>query len=92
MMAQKEAYTNKSDMWSLGITILELIEGKAPREQLTSDKLVKSIISDPAPELNKYETKWSREFRTLIDSILKKDDKKREGSNVLLNKHAIFFK
>ena len=32
MMAQKEAYTNKSDMWSLGITILELIDGKAPNE------------------------------------------------------------
>lgn len=92
MMAQKEAYTNKSDMWSLGITILELIEGKAPKEQLTSDKLVKSIINDQAPEINKYETKWSREFRTLVDGILKKDAKKREAANVLLNKHAMFFK
>ena len=32
MMSQKEAYSNKSDMWSLGITILEMITGKAPNE------------------------------------------------------------
>lgn len=40
VMAQKEAYSNKSDIWSLGITILELIEGKAPHESLNSTKLV----------------------------------------------------
>jgi len=40
VMAQKEAYSNKSDLWSLGITILELIEGKAPHESLTSTRLV----------------------------------------------------
>jgi hypothetical protein len=40
MMTQKVPYTNKTDCWSLGITILELIEGKAPKEQMTSAKLV----------------------------------------------------
>jgi hypothetical protein len=58
---------------------------------LTSDKLVKSVINDPAPEVNKYENKWSREFRSFVNSILKKDDKARSGSNGLLNKHATFF-
>jgi len=75
MMTQKEPYTNKTDCWSLGITILELIEGKAPKEQMTSAKLVQSVIHDPAPEVDKYEAKWSREFRNLVDSILKKDVK-----------------
>ena len=32
VMAQQQAYSNKSDMWSLGITILEIINGKAPNE------------------------------------------------------------
>jgi serine/threonine protein kinase len=36
VMSQKEAYSNKSDLWSLGITVLELIEGKAPNESKNS--------------------------------------------------------
>jgi len=40
VMAQKEAYTNKADIWSLGIMILELINGKAPHESKSSVQLV----------------------------------------------------
>ena len=87
VMAQKEAYTNKADIWSLGIMILELIDGKAPHESKSSVQLVQSIINDSAPEVNKYETLWSKEFRALVASFLKKDAKARENVGSVLNKH-----
>jgi len=92
VMSQKEAYSNKSDLWSLGITVLELIEGKAPNESKNSIQLVQTVINDPAPEVMKYETKWSKEFRAFVAGILKKDAKSREAANVVLNKHESFFK
>ena len=47
LMTQKEPYTNKTDCWSLGITILELIEGKAPKEKMTSR--ITGLICYPRP-------------------------------------------
>ena len=49
-------------------------------------------MADLAPEVNKYETIWSKDLRTLVAGILKKEARSREGASVALKKYENFFK
>jgi serine/threonine protein kinase len=40
---RKSTYSEKSDMWAVGLTFLEMMSGSLPFEGLEYDQMVKSI-------------------------------------------------
>lgn len=69
VMEQTDGYDLKADIWSLGITAIELAKGEAPNSELPAMKVLLVILNNPPPSLPKNED-WSNEFRSFIDACL----------------------
>ena len=74
-------YDNKCDIWSLGITILEISEG-IPHAEVEPYQLIRMIPINPPPKLKKLE--WSIELRHFLSICLVKDPKQRAPTEELL--------
>uniref|UniRef100_A0A1B8Y7V5 Protein kinase domain-containing protein n=1 Tax=Xenopus tropicalis TaxID=8364 RepID=A0A1B8Y7V5_XENTR len=77
---RKPEYDTKCDIWSLGITAIEMAEGKTPYadQELVSDL----IINNDSPRL-KSRT-WSQHFVSFLKSCLEKDPSQRWSAKELL--------
>lgn len=78
-----EQYTVLADIWSLGITAMELAVGHTPYHDLHPMQVVFKIPVLPAPMLPK-EGKWSKDFKSFVEACCQKDPRKRPKSAVLL--------
>lgn len=78
-----EGYDYKADIWSFGITAIELAVGKPPYSELSTMKVILKIVNDPPPKLNKEEG-WDESFIELIECCLVKDPTKRKTSQELV--------
>lgn len=76
-------YDSKSDIWSLGITALEMAEGKPPHYELQPIKAILKIPNEPPPTL-KEPQKWSEEFTHFLAKCLQKDPAHRLSAAELL--------
>jgi serine/threonine-protein kinase OSR1/STK39 len=76
-------YTEKADIWSLGITAIELGIGYAPNADLPPLAVIEKILNGPAPELPR-ERVFSNHFRTFVDSCLGHDPERRPSAEDLL--------
>ncbi|XP_066518500.1 TRAF2 and NCK interacting kinase a [Hoplias malabaricus] len=75
-------YDIKSDLWSLGITALEMAEGAPPLCDMHPMKALFFITRSPPPNLKS--TKWSENFQSFIKSCLVKDHRQRPNTKALL--------
>ena len=71
-----EATVLKSDVWSLGITLIELAEGKNPfTEKESSAEIMDAVLMEQPPSL--FSSTWSTEFVDFVNKCLVKDVKER---------------
>ncbi|ROL44668.1 TRAF2 and NCK-interacting protein kinase [Anabarilius grahami] len=75
-------YDYKSDLWSLGITAIEMAEGAPPLCDMHPMRALFLIPRNPAPRLKSK--KWSKKFQSFIESCLVKNHSQRPSTENLL--------
>eukprot|EP01114_Cavostelium_apophysatum_P005723 TRINITY_DN16895_c0_g1_i1.p1 TRINITY_DN16895_c0_g1~~TRINITY_DN16895_c0_g1_i1.p1 ORF type:complete len:283 (-),score=67.66 TRINITY_DN16895_c0_g1_i1:108-956(-) len=83
-MLSGEGHTYKADIWSLGITVIELAEGLPPHWDLEPEVAYKEIVDGPSPTLNNPSA-WSSKMRHFLASCLLKDPRVRPCAKKLLS-------
>lgn len=72
-MIEEGQYDHRTDLWSLGITAIELAQMRPPLAEVKPAVRVLFLIpSRPAPELEKPD-RWSANFNSFISALLVKD-------------------
>ncbi|GAB0094768.1 Serine/threonine-protein kinase Tao [Sergentomyia squamirostris] len=79
-------YDGKVDVWSLGITCIELAERKPPYFNMNAMSALYHIAQNDAPTLQSEE--WSDTFRNFVEVCLRKSPYDRPTSSKLLS-HAL---
>lgn len=72
----------KSDVWSLGISLVEMAEGTNPFAGCSSEVLRNRVLNVKSPALSS--SKWSSEFVDFVGRCLEKDVKKRWSVSELM--------
>ncbi|XP_056006298.1 serine/threonine-protein kinase mig-15-like isoform X5 [Ostrea edulis] len=75
-------YDNRSDLWSLGITAIEMAEGKPPLCDMHPMRALFLIPRNAPPRLKS--NKWSSRFSNFVETCLLKDYMQRPNTETLL--------
>jgi serine/threonine-protein kinase OSR1/STK39 len=94
VMEQAKGYTEKADIWSLGITALELAKGYAPYAREKPVRVLLRTIKEDPPSLKTYPEKndFSRGFRNLVAALLLKKANQRPSTTKILERFKSNFK
>eukprot|EP01119_Soliformovum_irregulare_P006046 TRINITY_DN177_c0_g1_i3.p1 TRINITY_DN177_c0_g1~~TRINITY_DN177_c0_g1_i3.p1 ORF type:complete len:931 (-),score=352.87 TRINITY_DN177_c0_g1_i3:97-2889(-) len=78
-----QPYEFKADLWSLGITLLELAEMNPPLHEIHPMKALMMIPMRDPPTFT-HPDKWSKEFRDFITICLAKSPEKRKTAEEMM--------
>ncbi|CAN8179131.1 unnamed protein product [Coccothraustes coccothraustes] len=76
-------YDGRADVWSLGITCIELAERRPPLFQLNAMSALYHIAQRDPPEL-RHPQEWSEQFRDFVSRCLRKLPQERPRARELL--------
>jgi len=76
-------YDYKADIWSLGITVIEMAEGRPPYSDMHPMRVIFVIPSRPPPTMTIPED-WSPELNDFVKKCLMKDPNERPDATTLL--------
>ncbi|KAJ8084343.1 hypothetical protein PM082_003112 [Marasmius tenuissimus] len=85
-------YDSSADIWSFGITALELSLGRPPRSRESPQKVLLRTVQEEPPTLDREggEYKYSKSFQEFVESCLVKEPSKRPTAEQLLQ--SVFLK
>eukprot|EP00899_Mesostigma_viride_P015543 jgi/Mesvir1/23990/Mv10747-RA.2 len=92
VMEQLHAYDTRADIWSFGITCLELAHGHAPFSKYPPMKVLLMTLQNAPPSLDMEpgdKDRFSKAFREVVGMCLQKNPAKRPSAEKLL-KHSFF--
>ncbi|XP_055821772.1 serine/threonine-protein kinase BLUS1-like isoform X2 [Solanum dulcamara] len=90
VLQPETGYDFKADIWSFGITALELAHGHAPFSKYPPMKVLLMTIQNAPPGLDyDRDKKFSKSFKEMVAMCLVKDQTKRPTAEKLL-KHSFF--
>jgi serine/threonine-protein kinase OSR1/STK39 len=85
----KTGYDQAADIWSLGITAIELATGAAPYQELEHLDAMVKILDEEPPTLNETSSQRAKSMTEFVKQCMQKEPSKRSTATLLLKHHFI---